>query len=139
MGAGVRTLARQQKLQGHEALCCFQVELDGKVISQPPSPLPPAPHPRASDVPPAPPASPSVFPLQVIERLSSAAAQNSSKSARVVFLMAPSVEEKERWVRGIRTVLEGDPVEEVAAAEAKREEADDISRPALGRQVSGAL
>ena len=105
MGAGVRTLARQQKLQGHEALCCFQVELDGKVI----------------------------------ERLSSAAAQNSSKSARVVFLMAPSVEEKERWVRGIRTVLEGDPVEEVAAAEAKREEADDISRPALGRQVSGAL
>ena len=31
------------------------------------------------------------------------------------------------------------PVEEVAAAEAKREEADDISRPALGRQVSGAL
>ena len=25
MGAGVRTLARQQKLQGHEALCCFQV------------------------------------------------------------------------------------------------------------------
>ena len=79
------------------------------------------------------------LPPQVIERLSSAAAQNSSKSARVVFLMAPSVEEKERWVRGIRTVLEGDPVEEVAAAEAKREEADDISRPALGRQVSGAL
>ena len=85
------------------------------------------------------PASSPVFPPQVIERLSSAAAQNSSKSARVVFMMAPSVEEKERWVRGIRTVLEGDPVEEVAAAEAKREEAEDISRPALGRQVSGAL
>ena len=74
-----------------------------------------------------------------LERLSSAAAQNSSKSARVVFLMAPSVEEKERWVRGIRTVLEGDPVEEVAAAEAKREEADAITKPELGRQVSGAL
>ena len=29
--------------------------------------------------------------------------------------------------------------EDLAAAEAKREEADDISRPALGRQVSGAL
>ena len=42
-------------------------------------------------------------------------------------------------MRGIRTVLEGDPVEEVAAAEAKREEAEDIARPALGRQVSGAL
>ena len=75
----------------------------------------------------------------MIERLSSAAAQNSSKSARVVFLMAPSVEEKERWVRGIRTVLEGDPVEEVAAAEAKREEADAITKPEIGRQVSGAL
>ena len=73
------------------------------------------------------------------ERMSSAAAQASSKSARVVFLMAPSVEEKERWVRGIRTVLEGDPVEEVAAAEAKREEADAITKPELGRQVSGAL
>ena len=43
------------------------------------------------------------------------------------------------WVRGIRTVLEGDPVEEVAAAEAKREEADAITKPELGRQVSGAL
>ena len=31
------------------------------------------------------------------------------------------------------------PVEEVAAAEAKREEADAITKPELGRQVSGAL
>ena len=45
MGAGVRTLARQQKLQGHEALCCFQVELDGKVIARErPSSPPRLPH-----------------------------------------------------------------------------------------------
>ena len=68
------------------------------------------------------------------ERMSSAAAQASSKSARVVFLMAPSVEEKERWVRGIRTVLEGDPGAAPPAA------AGEAAKPAaLGRQVSGTL
>ena len=53
MGAGVRTLARQQKLQGHEALCCFQVELDGKVIARErPSSPPRLPHlAHAPDVP----------------------------------------------------------------------------------------